>query len=231
MGQLEGKTAFITGAARGQGRSHALTLAKEGCSIVALDICEDLPQIYPLGTEDELHQTVADCEALGVNAIAIKADVRSEDQIRDAVNEGIERLGKIDILLNNAGVAKVAAVHELDGEVLDQIIDVNLKGIFYTTKYVVPGMIERGEGWIISTASVGGLRAIPYTSPYIATKGAVVLVTKSWAQELAPYGINVNCVCPGTILTGMVTGIAGQLDTDPVTKRWSVWATSTPSVP
>lgn len=214
--RLEGKVAFITGAARGQGRSHALTLAREGCAIAALDICEDVPEIYPLGTADELHKTVADCEAHGVNAIALKADVRDRAAVGAAVGEAIDRLGKVDILLNNAGICKGDAVHLMSGEVLDEIIDVNVKGIFHTTMNVVPGMIERNEGCIVSTASAGGLKAVPYVSHYVASKGAVVAATKSWANELAPYGINVNCVCPGTILSGMTTGLAAQMDTDPV---------------
>lgn len=216
---LEGKVALVTGAAHGQGANHAKFLAREGANIVALDICEDIPPIYPLGTEKELHETVADCEAEGVNAIAIKADVRSEDQIRAAVAEALDRMGRIDFLLNNAGVCKVDAIGEMPAESLDAIIDTNVKGIFHTTKYVVPGMIERGEGRIISTSSAGGIKALPYVSHYAASKGAVVMATKSWAAELAPYGINVNCVCPGTIYTGMITGLADQMEIDPVTEE------------
>ncbi|MEQ8717823.1 MAG: SDR family NAD(P)-dependent oxidoreductase [Acidimicrobiales bacterium] len=216
---LEGKVALVTGASHGQGANHAKFLAREGANIVALDICEDIPPIYPLGTEEELHQTVADCEAEGVNAIAIKADVRSESQIKAAVEEALERLGRIDFLLNNAGVCKVDAINEMPSESIDAIIDTNVKGIFYTTKYVVPGMIERGEGRIISTSSAGGVKALPYVSHYAASKGAVVMATKSWAAELAPYGINVNCVCPGTIFSGMITGLAGQMEIDPVSEE------------
>ena len=216
---LEGKVALVTGAAHGQGANHAKFLAREGADIVALDICEDISPIYPLGTEEELHQTVADCEAERVNAIAIKADVRSHEQIEAAVAEALERMGRIDFLLNNAGVCKVDAIQDISPEALDVIIDTNVKGIFYTTKFVVPGMIERGEGRIISTAPVGGIRPLGYVSHYQASKGAVVMVTKSWAYELATYGINVNCVCPGTINTGMITGLAAQMDIDPVTQQ------------
>ena len=217
--RLEGKVAFVTGAAHGQGANHAKFLAREGASIVALDVCENITPIYPLGTEKELGETVAECESHGVNAIAIKADVRNEDQVKAAVDQGIDRLGKIDILVNNAGVCKVDAINEMPGEALDAIIDVNVKGVFHTTKHCTPGMIERGEGWIVSTSSAGGLKALPYVSHYAASKGAVVLATKSWANELAPYGINVNCICPSSIYTGMITGLAGQMEIDPVTQE------------
>lgn len=216
MGKLDGRVALVTGASRGQGANHCRWLAREGAKIVALDACADFDPIYPLGTRAELQQTVASCESFGVQAIAIQADVRNERQIEAAVAEAIDRLGSVDILCNNAGVCKVDGIHEMSSEVLDIVIDINVKGVFYTTKHVVPGMMERNWGRIINTASAGGLKALPYVSHYAASKGAVVMATKSWANELAPYGICVNAICPGTILSGMITGLAGQMAADPV---------------
>lgn len=212
--KLEGKVAVVTGAAHGQGANHAKFLAREGAVIIAIDICADISPIYPLGTSQELDETVKACQSEGVEALAIKADVRREDQVREAVAAGIERFGKIDILCNNAGVCKVDAIDEMDSKTLDAIIDVNVKGVFYMTKHVVPGMKARRYGKIINTSSVAGIKALPYASHYAASKGAVVMATKSWANELAEWEINVNSVAPGTILTGMITGLAGQMGDD-----------------
>jgi NAD(P)-dependent dehydrogenase (short-subunit alcohol dehydrogenase family) len=211
---LDGKVALVTGASHGQGASHCRHLARQGARIVALDICEEIAPIYPLGTEEELHETVQAVKDIGPDAIPIKADVRDSTQIKDAVAAAIEEFGKIDILCNNAGVCIVEAVDEISDESLDAVIDVNVKGIFNTTRYVVPGMKERREGKIINTSSAGGIKALPYVSHYAASKGAVVLATQSWANELAEWEINVNGVAPGTIFSGMITGIAGQIGRD-----------------
>lgn len=213
--KLEGKVAFVTGAGHGQGASHCRYLAREGAAIVATDICRDIDPIYPLATREELDATVQAVRDLGGKAIGIELDVRSESQVREAVDQAIAEFGKIDILCNNAGVCIVEAVDEIKEESLNAVIDVNVKGIFYTTKHIVPGMKERQFGKIINTSSAGGVKALPYVSHYAASKGAVVLATKSWANELAEWGINVNAIAPGTIYSGMITGLAGQLGKDP----------------
>ncbi len=212
---LDGKVALVTGAAHGQGASHSRYLAKRGARIVALDVCEEIAPIYPLGTEEELHETVKAVKDIGPDAIAIKADVRDSAQVQDAVAGAIEEFGRIDILCNNAGVCIVEGVDEISDASLDAVIDVNVKGVFNTTRFVVPGMKERREGKIINTSSAGGIKALPYVSHYAASKGAVVLATQSWANELAEWEINVNGVAPGTIYSGMITGLAGQMDRDP----------------
>lgn len=212
--RLKDRVAFVTGAGRGQGRNHCLALAREGASIVAIDIDTAIPPIYPLSTADDLAQTVEEVEALDRRIVSITCDVRDEAAVKDAVDRALSEFGKIDILCNNAGVCKVDAIDEMSSEAIDAIIDVNVKGVFYTTKHIVPGMKARQYGKIINTASAGGLKALPYVSHYAASKGAVVLATKSWANELAEWGINVNAICPGTILSGMIVGLAGQMEGD-----------------
>ena len=212
--KLEGRVAFITGAAHGQGASHARYLAREGARIVALDICRDIAPIYPLGTREELDATVAAVNDLGSQGIAIEADVRSSEQMEAAVKRAMDQFGRIDILCNNAGVCIVEAVDEISDRSLDAVIDVNIKGVFNTMRHIVPIMKQQRYGKVINTSSAGGIKALPYVSHYAASKGAVVLATKSWANELAEWEINVNGVAPGTILTGMITGLAGQMDRD-----------------
>ena len=213
--KLEGKVAFITGAGHGQGASHARYLAREGAAIVATDICHDIEPIYPLATDKELEALVKELNDGGGKALGIQLDVRSEPQVEAAVKQALDAFGKVDILCNNAGVCIVEAVDEIRQESLDAIIDTNVKGLFYTTKHLVPGMKERRYGKIINTSSAGGVKALPYVSHYAASKGAVVLATKSWANELAEWGINVNALAPGTIYSGMITGLAAQLGKDP----------------
>jgi NAD(P)-dependent dehydrogenase (short-subunit alcohol dehydrogenase family) len=213
--KLEGKVAFVTGAAHGQGASHARYLAKEGARIVALDVCDDIKPIYPLGTREELDATVAAIKDLGGEAIAVKADVRSSSEIKAAVEAALKAFGTVDILCNNAGVCISEAVDEITDESLDAVIDVCLKGTFNTVRYIAPIMKDQRSGKIINTSSAGGLKALPYVSHYAAAKGGVVLATRSWANELSEWEINVNGIAPGTIYTGMITGLAGQQGLDP----------------
>ena len=214
MGKLDGKVAFITGAAHGQGASHARFLAREGANVVALDICHDIEPIYPLGTRAELDETVAAVEEIGMRAIAIEADVRSSEQMEAAVKKAVDEFGTVDILCNNAGVCIVEAVDAITDRSLDAVIDVCLKGVFNTTRYIAPLMKAQRSGKIINTSSAGGMKALPYVSHYAAAKGGVVLATQSWANELSEWEINVNGIAPGTIYTGMITGIAGQQELD-----------------
>lgn len=213
--KLEGKVAFITGAARGQGASHAKYLAREGARIIAVDILDEIPNFYPTGTQAELDATVAAVKEIGSDAIGLKVDVRSFQQVKAAVEQGLEKFGRIDIVCNNAGMIRVDAIDEMTDESLDVVVDICLKGTFNVVRAVAPHMKERGSGSIINTSSAGGIKALPYVSHYAAAKGGVVLATKSWANELAEWNINVNAVAPGTILTGMITGLAGQAGQDP----------------
>lgn len=215
MGKLEGKVAFITGAARGQGASHAKHLAREGAKIVAVDILVPIPDFYATASQSDLDATVQEIKDLGSDAIGLQVDVRDYQQVKAAVDQGIETFGRIDILCNNAGMIRVDAIDEMTDESLDVVVDICLKGVFNGVRAVAAHMKARGSGSIINTSSAGGIKALPYVSHYAAAKGGVVLATKSWANELAEWNINVNAVAPGTILTGMITGLAGQAGQDP----------------
>lgn len=213
--KLEGKVAFITGAARGQGASHAKYLAREGAKIVAVDIIDEIPNFYPTATQSELDETIAEVKKLGSDAIGLKVDVRSYQQVEAAVHKGIEKFGRIDIVCNNAGMIRVDAIDEMTDASLDAVVDICLKGAFNVVRAVAGHMKQRGSGSIISTASAGGIKALPYVSHYAAAKGGLIVATKSWANELSEWNINVNAIAPGTILTGMISGLAGQAGQDP----------------
>lgn len=216
MGKLDGKVAFITGAARGQGRAAALALAKEGADIACFDVCENLENVlYDLSSRDDLDQTVTDIQALGRKALALIGDVRSLDQLKAAVNETISSLGKIDILINDAGIAGLGAAHELPEEEWDTMLDINLKGVWLSCKAVIPHMIGRKSGSIISYSSVAGVKGLPFAIHYSCAKWGVIALTKTLAQELAPYKIRVNSIGPGTCDTGMVAGLAEIMGMDP----------------
>jgi len=210
MGKLDGKVALITGAARGQGRAHAVTMAAEGADIAALDICRDLPYPrYSLATCDDLSETVHQVQALGRRAIAIKADVRSSRDMQRAIEDAIGRLGQIDILVCNAGIADMALTWDITEEWWDIMIDTNLKGVWLAIKYTVPQMIARNQGGrILITSSVAGLRGEPGMAHYCASKWGVVGLARTLAQELSAYGITVNTLHPTAVNTDLISGMA-----------------------
>jgi len=209
MGKLDGKVAFITGAARGQGRSHAVTFAKEGADIAAVDICQTLsyPR-YPLGSKEDLDETVRLVEECGRKVIGLKADIRNAAQIEIAVQKTIEKFGHIDILFCNAGVCDMANSWDFTEEMWDTMIDINLKGTWLTTKYVIPHMLERGLGGrILITSSVAGLRPLRGLAHYCAAKWGVVGLAKVLALELAEANITVNTLHPMGVNTPMMDGL------------------------
>jgi NAD(P)-dependent dehydrogenase (short-subunit alcohol dehydrogenase family) len=158
MNRVAGKVAFITRAARGQGRSHAVRLAEEGADIIALDVCTDLPEVpYKLGTPEDLQETVARVEQLDRRIVAVKADVRDQTQINIAVARGIDTFTRIDIMVANAGICGFGPLWELSEQSWQQILDVNLSGVWRTVKATVPRLIERGQGGpIVLTSSLAG---------------------------------------------------------------------------
>lgn len=211
MGTLDGKVAFITGAARGQGRSHALALAREGADIVALDIGRDAFESvpYPLGTEAELDETVAAVEALGRRALKGVADVRDLAQIQAVVDTALETFDGIDIVCANAGIGSFFVSWEITSQQWQDMIDVNLTGVFNTTRATLPSMIERGEGGsLVLTSSTAGLIGYAHTAHYTAAKHGVIGLMKVLAQELGPHRIRVNAVCPTTVNTPLVVNDA-----------------------
>lgn len=204
MSRLDGKVAFITGGARGQGRAHALTLAREGADIVVVDIADEIQSVpYDLARSEDLEETVAQVEDLDRRALAIQADVRSRQQLDEAVSRGIGELGKIDILCANAGIWSRAPFWEISDEMWHDMIDVNLTGVWRSAKAVAPHMIERRQGAIAMTSSVNGLEPGPNYAHYVAAKHGVVGLVRNVALDLAPFGVRCNAVCPGAIDTPM----------------------------
>jgi SDR family mycofactocin-dependent oxidoreductase len=207
---FSGKVAFVTGAAHGQGRSHAQHYAKHGADVAVVDINENMETVpYDLGTEDELAETADLVEAEGGEALPIQADVSNEDEVAAAVDQTIDQFGKIDVLANNAGIESIAEGTELDEEMWDELIDVNLKGVWLCSKHVGQHFIERGDGGtIVSTASTSGFSGVPIgNAHYVAAKHGVRGLTKTLALELAEYDVNVNAVAPSAIDTPMVDGM------------------------
>jgi SDR family mycofactocin-dependent oxidoreductase len=213
-GKLEGKVAFITGAARGQGRSHAVRLAAEGASIIAVDICAQIGTVpYPMATPEDLAETVRDVEALDRRIVARQADVRDEAGLRAAFDAGVAELGPVDIVLANAGIAPMS-LHEAPGGWQD-VIDVNLTGVFHTVEIAIPSMIQRGQGGsIVLTSSTAGNNGIGGPTPggrgYTASKHGVVGLMRSYANSLAPHRIRVNSVHPTGVRTPMAVNDAMQ---------------------
>jgi SDR family mycofactocin-dependent oxidoreductase len=206
-GRVEGKVAFITGAARGQGRSHAIRLAEEGCDIIAVDILEDYPTVrYAMSGRAELSETVRAVEALGRRIVAAKADVRDAAALRAALDAGVAELGRLDIVCANAGIYTVQSWDQVTPQVWQDTIDTNLTGVWNTMVVAVPHLIAAGGGSIIATSSTAGLKGMPFLGPYVAAKHAVVGICRSLANELASHHIRVNTVHPAGVDTPMVTG-------------------------
>ena len=204
MGLLDGRVVFITGGGRGQGRAHAVVSAREGADIVFVDTTKPFDTVpYPHTTADDMAQTVSAVEALDRRVLPIEADVRDQDALDAAVAEGIAQFGQIDCLIANAGIWTLGAVHELTRERWQEMIDINLTGVWQSVKAVVPHMIERQQGSIVLTSSINGLEGGANYAHYASAKFGVVGLMKSIAVELGPQGIRANTVNPGTILTGM----------------------------
>jgi len=207
---------MITGAAHGQGRATALALAEEGADIVALDVCRPLPYPgYAMGGADELESLIEACRKKGVRAVAFETDVRDNQAIARAVSGAIGELGRIDILFNNAGICAYGLAHELSEPAWDTMIDINLKGAFLVARRVIPVMMRQKRGVIINNSSIAGLRGMARLSHYAASKWGLVGLTKSWAIELAPYGIRVVSIHPTGVNTPMNDGLAQLQGTTP----------------
>ncbi|WP_028936401.1 mycofactocin-coupled SDR family oxidoreductase [Pseudonocardia spinosispora] len=212
MGKLEGKVAFITGAARGQGRSHALRLAEEGADIIAIDLCQQIDTVpYPLASADDLAETVAQVEELDRRIVSRQADVRDVGALREAVTEGVAQLGGVDIVLANAGILGVTPDADADQDKLFRdVVDVNLTGVWNTVSAAAPFMIEQGRGGaIVLTSSTQGLTGRGgdgggALSGYAAAKHGVVGLMRSFSHWLAPHNIRVNSVHPTGVNTDMI---------------------------
>jgi SDR family mycofactocin-dependent oxidoreductase len=204
-GRVEGKVAFVTGAARGQGRSHAVRLAEEGADIIAVDICAPVSsntQIAP-ATPDDLAETADLVKNLGRRIVTAQVDVRDYAGLKATVDSGVEQLGRLDIICANAGIGNGGQTLDLTSEEdWTDMIDVNLSGVWKTVKAAVPHLISQGQGGsIILTSSVGGLKAYPHTGHYIAAKHGVVGLMRTFAVELGQHSIRVNSVHPTNVNT------------------------------
>jgi SDR family mycofactocin-dependent oxidoreductase len=209
-GRVAGKVAFITGAARGQGRSHAIRLAEEGADIIAVDICEDVASVgYGLATEADLAETVKAVEALDRRIFARKADVRDAQALKAVLDAGVAELGKLDIVSANAGICTVQTWDEVTPAVWQDTLDTNLTGVWNTMVAAAPHLIANGGGSIICTSSTAGIKGLPFLAPYVAAKHGVVGIARSMANELAKHKIRVNTVHPTGVQTPMMNGLGG----------------------
>jgi len=209
-GRVEGKVAFITGAARGQGRSHAVRLAEEGADIIAVDVPGDYGTVsYPMGTQAELEQTAKAVEALDRRIVARAADIRDAAALKSVVDDGVAELGRLDIVCANAGICTVQSWDEVTSQVWQDTLDTNLTGMWNTCVAAIPHLIASGGGSIIATSSTAGIKGLPFLAPYVAAKHGVVGVARSLANELAQHHIRVNTVHPTGVETPMATGLGG----------------------
>ena len=206
MSRLEGKVALITGAARGQGRSHAVGLAKEGADIIAIDIADQIDSVpYPMGTADDLKETARLVEEQGRRAVICQADVRNLQQMEAAVADGLGELGHIDVVCANAGIISAGRTLDLTQEQWNDMIDTNLTGVWHTVKAAVPPMVERGQGGsVIFTGSTSSLGGYPNVGHYVAAKHGLVGLMHTLANELGPLGIRVNAVHPTNVNTALL---------------------------
>lgn len=207
--RFEGKAALITGAARGQGRSHAIALAREGADIAICDIGEDIATVpYGLAGRSDLDETARLCEAEGAKVVAELADVRSYAQVKAFADRAIAALGQIHVLIPNAGIFTFGTLTEMSEEQFGDMIDVNLKGAWHAVKAVVPHMAEHQYGRVVIIGSSSSLIGYPNVGHYTAAKHGVLGLTKSLAVEQAANGITANCVCPTGVHTTMLTNEA-----------------------
>lgn len=210
MGALEGKVAFITGAARGQGRSHAVRLAQEGADIIAVDLCGQIGSVpYGMATPADLEQTVKEVEALDRRIVATRADVRDGAALTAALDAGVAELGRLDIVCANAGICSTAPTDELTDEMWDDMIAVNLSGVFKTVRPAIRHLkANPAGGAIVLTSSTAGIKGMANMGHYVAAKHGVVGLMKTLANELAPHRIRVNSVHPTTVDTDMIQNAA-----------------------
>ncbi|MFL0711549.1 MAG: mycofactocin-coupled SDR family oxidoreductase [Microcella pacifica] len=211
MGRLEGKVVFITGVARGQGRSHAIRFAEEGADIIGIDVVDSIAgSTSPPATQSDMDETVAAVEALDRRIIATKADVRSLEQVKKAVDEGVAQLGRLDVVIANAGVSTFMGPAEtLTEEAFVDMVDINLTGVWRSCAAAIPHIKAGGQGGsIIMTSSAAGLMAYANVGHYVAAKHGVVGLMRTLALELATDNIRVNSIHPTTVDTPMVNNEA-----------------------
>jgi (+)-trans-carveol dehydrogenase len=206
MGRVDGKVAFITGAGRGQGRSHAIALAREGADIIAVDICaQTATPPYAMSTPEDLDETVRLVQEAGGKIVARVADVRDLDALSAVVDEGVKEFGRLDIILANAGITAYGALAEMTREHWQEMIDINLTGVWQTVRAGVQHIIAGGNGGsIVLTSSTAGMYAYDNIGHYVVAKHGIVGLAKSLAKELGPHRIRVNSLHPSNVNTPML---------------------------
>ena len=205
-GRVEGKVAFISGAARGQGRSHAVRLAQEGADIIAVDICAPIDNVvYPAPTPADLAETADLVKGHNRRIVTAQVDVRDYEALKAAVDSGVEQLGRLDIIVANAGIGNGGnKLHKIRENIWQDMIDINLSGVWKTVKAGVPHIINGGHGGsIVLTGSVGAMKALAHTGHYVAAKHGVIGLMRAFAVELGQHGIRVNSVHPTQVNTPM----------------------------
>ena len=215
--ELEGQVAIVTGAAHGQGRATALALARAGMDVAAIDVAKPLPYpSYGMGSNADLESLREAVAASGRECVTFAADVRDDAAVGKAVAATVERLGRVDLLFNNAGICAYARAHEMTEAEWDAMLDINLKGAWIVARHVIPHLIARKSGVIINNSSVAGLRGMNRLSHYAASKWGLVGLTKSWAIELAPHGVRVVSIHPTGVNTPMNDGLAEMEGSTPL---------------
>lgn len=205
MAALAGKTALITGGARGQGRAHAVRLAREGADIVLCDIATPVEGVdYPAATPADLEHTIREVEALDRRCLPFTTDVRQVAAMQDTVDRAVEEYGRIDIVVANAGIASSGPVATMSEQRWQTMIDINLTGVFATFRAVLPHMIDRGAGRLVATSSSVAETGAAHSAHYAAAKAGVVALVRSVAHEVAEHGITVNAVLPSGVNTTMI---------------------------
>lgn len=213
-GLFDGKVVFITGAARGQGRCHAVRFAEEGADVIALDLCEQIDSVaYPMPTREDLDETVNLVEKTGRRIVAEQCDVRDFDEVKKVVANGVAELGRLDFVIANAGIFPAAGEQRLDIASFVDAIDVNLKGVYFTIEAALPAMLRHGDGGaVVITSSAAGFKSVSTSfdtishgaAGYTAAKHGVIGVMRHYATSLAEKDIRVNSVHPGGVATPMI---------------------------
>ncbi len=199
--KLKDRVALITGGSLGLGKATAILFAQEGATVVITG-----------RTEKTLKDVVAEAKEKGLSIEYMVSDVAKEEDCKKSVEETVKKHGAVDILFNNAGVLSAAPTHETEVEEWDRIFSINVRGLFIMSKLVVPHMLEKGRGCIVNNSSILGLKALPGIAAYTASKGAVTQFTRAMALDYADKGIRVNAICPGTIVTPMVTNMMDSME-------------------
>lgn len=219
---LAGKKVLVTGGAKGQGFNHAKAFAEAGCDVAILDITSKVADIYDLATPDMMDAAVKAIEQRGQRAVGVPCDIRDEEQVKAAVGKVLTAFdGVINVVVNNAGVAALDFIHQMRSSTLHAVLDTNVKGTMFVTKYAVDNMIGRREGKIINISSAVTGSGHAMLSHYVASKHAVNGLTTAWATELSEFNINVNAICPATIRpgegqgSGMVLGLSKEMGMNP----------------